>query len=75
MSSFKSCQHEGLNVARLIEIMQISLVCVQTWICRTFNKSPPGTLGVLEISYMSLQSPVSFAVLCFDLLVDDTKGI
>ena len=47
--------------------MQISLVFVQTWICRTFSKSPPGILGASDISSLSL---------LFGLPVDDhgSKG-
>lgn len=53
---FRLYRHEDSNEVRLIETMQILLVCVQMWICRTFIKSPPGTLGTLEISYLCLQS-------------------
>ena len=42
--------------------MQISLVFVQIWICRTFSKSPPDILGASEISYLSF---------LFGLPVDD----
>lgn len=55
--------------------MHISLVCVQTWVGRTFTKSllQVGSLGVSEISYLCLHSPAPFVVFCFGFLVDDHR--